>query len=253
MNRLPWMLACTGIALGTASCGWVPSSSGGSPERLATTPPAAGAPLSGPASGSVPSPPREGLESIRSGFEAAWAGLRTLRASYENRQTAGGKSAFAFAKLTFARPRKVKIVFGETSNLLLSHVTVVWLGGPTLRGRRAIGPFSISQERPVKADEDLRGWTYDQTDYHALAASLRRGLPDARFVGRSSVRGKAIDLLEFAAALPGVRIERVGVDPVLHLPVYWEFREAPGGPIVYSALYTNLAPNGALGPDAFEL
>ncbi|MBM3270210.1 MAG: hypothetical protein FJZ01_21455, partial [Candidatus Sericytochromatia bacterium] len=184
--------------------------------------------------------------------KAAYDRVATLAADYENVQHRGRKRFTARGHVSFGRPRKVRFEFTDSTDPLVAGSTFVWLGGPTLTGRKAVGPLVYKRAVPLAERPNLRGYTYDQMDFHAIVTAFLAGAPEARWLGTSPVGGRPLELVEYPSALRGVRIERVGIDPALDLPAYRELRETADGPAVYEAHFRNVRVNGPLPADTFD-
>lgn len=193
------------------------------------------------------------VQSIYQEVLATYQSVQSLEADYDNRQTKGKERYTAQVRMTFAKPRKVRLDVKACSDSLVSGASIVWLGGSTIKGAKPVGPLTIRQEHKLTEKPCLRGWTFDQTDYDAMVQALLQGLPNGRFLGNAQLGGQSLLMVEFPSRLSGVSLERVGIDPVKRLPVYRELRETPQGAPVFTTHYTHLVPNVSVGPDAFNL
>lgn len=183
----------------------------------------------------------------------AYQDLRTLKSDYDNDQSQGSERYQASVHMRFAKPRKVRLDVTTCTDPLVAGASILWIGGATLRGKKQIGFLTINQEHALSEKPCLRGWTFDQTDYHAMVEAVMAGLPHGRLDGTVTMDGRSVVMVQFPSTLKGVSTERVGLDPVLRLPVYRELRERPDGSPVFVTRYHHLQLNADLGKDAFTL
>ncbi|MBI6545327.1 MAG: hypothetical protein HY692_00945, partial [Cyanobacteria bacterium NC_groundwater_1444_Ag_S-0.65um_54_12] len=202
----------------------------------------------------VPSaPPPQNLQVLAGEIAQTYRSITTLTADYENHQVNGKETYYAKAHMLFAKPRKLRIDIKDSSDSLLSGASIVWLGGSTLKGRKDIGFIPIKQEHKLTDKPSIRGWTLNQTDYDAMVRSLLAGLPGAKLLGQSRIGGQSLLMVEYRATLPGVTLERIGIDTNRRLPLYREFRESANGQIVFSTIYTRPVLNARFPANAFSL
>jgi|GEM_PF-3339338 len=193
------------------------------------------------------------LESLRQEVATAYQRLNTLTADYDNRQSRGTDRYFAKVHMRFSKPRKLRLDIESCSVSLLSGASVLWLGDGIVKGKKSIGVLPISTTSPLSEKPCLRGWLYSDTDYEAMVRSLLAGLGSARVVGQGTLAGRQVLTVEFPARLPGVQVERVGIDLALRLPVLREMRENAQGAPVFTTTYTKLVPNATLPGNSFSL
>lgn len=228
------------------------------PDQPATQPPVMPAP-GNPGSPSNPGNPGTqpggpiDVNRLRSEVEAAYRAVTSIRADYETRQTRGSQSYFARVKMTFAKPRKLRLDIKQSSDALLNGAIVVWTGGATIKGRKDIGFIPIKQEHKLSDKPNLRGWLYDQTDFDAAVTSAVNNLARARVLGNSKIGNATVLLVEFKSTLPGAAIERIGIDTSRKLPIYREFRETAGGKPVFTLTYSNIVLNQPVPASTFEI
>ena len=230
------------------ACGNTPSG-GGNPEPVWRP---SARPATPPGGMTDPATARQ-LESLRQEVATAYQRLGNLTADYDNRQTRGNESYFAKVHMRFAKPRKLRLDIEACSVSILSGASVLWLGDGTVKGKKSIGVLPIVTTSPLSEKPCLRGWLYSDTDYDAMVRSLLTGMGSARIVGQGMQAGRQVLTVEFPARLPGVQLERVGIDLALRLPVLREMRETAQGTPVFTTTYTKLVPNATLPGNSFSL
>lgn len=184
---------------------------------------------------------------------ATYQRTSTLTSDYDNQQSKGSERYTAKVRMTFAKPRKVRLDVKSSSDTLVSGASILWLGGTVIKGIKPIGPLTIKQEHKLAEKPCLRGWLFNQTDYEAMVQALLQGLPSGRFLGNTTIGGQRLVMVEIPSRLSGATLERIGIDPAKRLPVYREVRESAQGAPIFVTHYTNLVPNATLGKNAFNL
>jgi outer membrane lipoprotein-sorting protein len=233
------------LALVAVGCGMTPTGSnpGTTTNQPVITPP----------SQQQPSNPQI-LAAIQRDVAAAYQSVNTLSAIYDDHQSKGSDRYYAtHVVMKFAKPRKLRLEIGESSDSLLSGAMVVWTGGNSLSGRKDLGPIHIRQTNTLQEKPCLRGWLLNQTDYDAMVQALMQGLPRGRYLGTGSIGGQTLVMVEVPSALSGVTVERIGLDPRIKLPVYREVHETEQGPAVFTMQYGSVQVNPSLPADTFVL
>lgn len=193
--------------------------------------------------------PRPMLQAVSQSYQA----LSTMTADYEVRQLGKKGSYTATVKFQFEKPRKLSMKIETCSDALRQGAKVVWLGSGKIRAKKMLGFVPIQKEHELSEPDALsvRGYRYDETDFHAMVQALLAPQANPRMLGPTTVAGVPMELVEIRPTLAGGQTERIGVDRMTRLPVYREVRE--GGQIVYYQLYTHLRVNAKLPSDAFKL
>ncbi len=216
------------------------------PDAPAIQPPATTTP------GQQPASPAD-LAKLKTDVQAAYKAVTSVKGDYDTRQTKGSEVYFAKVKMTFSKPRKLRLDIKSSSDALLNGAIVVWTGGPTLKGRKDIGFIPIKQEHKLSEKPNLRGWLYNQTDLDAAVTATVNNLDKAKLLGNSKVGGANVVMIEFKSTLPGAAIERIGIDTARKLPIYREFRETATGKPVFTLTYTNLVLNSPVPSSTYDI
>lgn len=193
------------------------------------------------------------LTSLYQEVLATYQSVSTLTSLYDNRQSKGSERYSAKVRMTFAKPRKVRLDVTASSDSMVSGASILWLGGTSIKGIKPLGPLTIKQEHKLSEKPCLRGWLFNQTDYDAMVQALLQGMPNGRFLGNTTIGGQSLVMVEIPSRLSGVTLERIGIDPTRRLPVYRELRETAQGAPVFVTHYTSMVPNATLGKNAFNL
>lgn len=193
------------------------------------------------------------LAKLKTEVQAAYKAVTSVKGEYDTRQTKGSETYFAKVKMTFAKPRKLRLDIKQSSDALLNGAIVVWTGGSTIKGRKDIGFIPIKQEHKLSEKPNLRGWLYNQTDFDAAVTAAVNNLPTAKLLGNSKVGGVNVVMIEFKSTLPGAAVERIGIDTARKLPVYREFRESATAQPISTLTYTNLVLNSPVPANTFDI
>jgi outer membrane lipoprotein-sorting protein len=193
--------------------------------------------------GQVPGQPPQALAAM----QRAWAGVRTLSATYDLMEKGTKGSETANVKFYFKKPGDYRYeVSKHTSSIKNGSKSVFNTRTRKIQSRLA-GALSFLPINGTLDDErskSTRDYTLDQTDYATQTELLLK--PGA------SVTQRAPNVLELArpTMYPGVETLRVTLD-ARALPATFELVEK--GQVVYRKRITGLQLNPTIGSDKFSL
>jgi outer membrane lipoprotein-sorting protein len=207
------------------------------------------APLPGrapvPAPGAqVPGAPSQAL----AGMQRAWAGVRTLSATYDLYEKGSKGVESANVKFYFKKPGDYRYEVSQHTSSIKNGSKSVFNTRTRKISSRLAGALSFVPINGTLDDErskSTRDYTLDQTDYATQTELFLK--PGAAVVER------APNVLELArpSMYPGVETLRVTLDPARALPTTFELVER--GQVVYRKRITGLQLNPTIGSDKFSL
>lgn len=248
------LAACSAtLILALAGCGGTnPAGTGNDDTGTGTETP--DNPTTQPPGNTTPAQPgTTDLAQLRTDVQSAYRAVTSIKGDYETRQVKGSQTYFAKVKMTFTKPRKLRLDIKQSSDALLNGAIVVWTGGSTIKGRKDIGFLPIKQEHKLSEKPNLRGWLYNQTDFDATVTAAVNNMATAKVLGNSRIGNANVLMIEFKSTLPGAAVERIGIDTARKLPIYREFRETQTGKPVSTITYSNLVLNQPVPAATFNI
>jgi hypothetical protein len=162
---------------------------------------------------------------LKAALAKAYGDLKTLtgRVTYLEVDPKDGKTRRSVASFkTDKAKRWIRALIEESDKPNAKGAETLFLNDGKITVRVKIGPFPVTKTFPIDDDQvtSARNYRIDQTDFAAMVGVVLADGAKVVSLGSGDLLGRKVDLLEVSPAgmADGSR-ERIGLDPVTHLPL----------------------------------
>lgn len=190
-------------------------------------------------------------EALIANLKKTSAELKTFSGVAKFWETDGKETSTNTAEIYMALPGRLRANITEASSAMKRGVKMVSLGDGKITAKLGF----IKKTMPIDDPQVLsvRGWRLDQTDLGAIIRGATHADAKAKYVGPTTVNGRAAEVLELASPvlLPGTTKQVIALDAQTAVPLKLE--GFVGAQSVYRLELSNAQLNPSLPGDIFKL
>jgi outer membrane lipoprotein-sorting protein len=190
-------------------------------------------------------------DQLIAGLKGASAQLKTFSGVARFWETDGKEVSTNTAEIYMALPNKIRANITEASSMMKRGAKLVYLGDGKITAKVGFIKKTLAYDDPQVLS--VRGWRIDQTDLGAIIKGATDANAKARYVGPTTLGGRAAEVLELASPsfLPGTTKQVVALDAQTFVPLKVE--GFAGEQSVYKMELSNTQVNPTLPDDIFKL